>query len=292
MIKQLLISSGLFFSAIQLNAQQLPTNDFETWTGTGKDIRPVSWEQLNHTIGSVLGAFVAQTCFKETTNPHAGAACIKLVTVNSPQGPANGIATTGTINTTSQGVDGGQAFTGHPDSLVGYYKYTPVGTDKATFEIVLKPANNTDTIAWARFVSPNAAVSSWTRFSAPLIYRNSNPIANEVCLLSSSDGHNAVVGSVVWVDDVQLIYNTTSIKENSISNVNIFSSQKQIVVDLFHYTQETTLEVYNVNGQLVKSSNLVASQINEINLPQLSTGVYIYKLKSESGMKTGKLFIN
>ncbi|MBC7862360.1 MAG: hypothetical protein IAF38_05245, partial [Bacteroidia bacterium] len=172
-MKKLLLLLFISATGTEIFAQQLPNNGFETWIPSSNSTeRPDQWHHLNEILPSALALFVPATWAKISPGYNGSSYCVKMKTVNATGQPANGILTTGSIDYQNQTITGGLAYTLKPDSLTGYYKYTPAGTDKGTIEIVLKDANNIDTIAQAKFYTPNATVATWTRFSAPLIYRN------------------------------------------------------------------------------------------------------------------------
>ncbi len=76
------------------------------------------------------------------------------------------------------------------------------------FKLFGSAANNADTVADARFATPTTTVGSYTRFSAPVIYRSANAVANSIWLISSSDNTStAVVGSTIFIDDLALVIN-------------------------------------------------------------------------------------
>ena len=291
-----IILSILSLAVIKANAKQLPNSDFESWESINvlsSQQHPTDWNTVNSVVPSAVFALLDETCFEETGAIFGGSSALKLVTAAPPLAGypnVNGIATTGNINTTTFAVDGGVPFTSTPDSLTGYYMGTPSGADFPTFEVVLYDANG-DTCALARFEGSNSALTSYTRFSVPFVYRNSNPPAEAVALMSSSDGLNSVVGSEVLVDDLELIYNPTSIDENGKLNVKVISTLNGVEVDLTSITNEdVTYNLFDLNGKMIDTELLNAGIINLIN-SNVSEGVYVYQLISKSGIKSDKLLI-
>lgn len=272
-------------------AQQLPNASFEAWSLTGNDEKPDDWNQLNESLPDAVAAFVPKTCYKET-NPHTGTYCVKLETVNvSFQGPVNGILTTGDIITSPPyGVNGGLPYPYRPDSLVGWYKSAPASGDLCTIEITLLDVN-ADTVGRGKFYTPATAVTTWTRFAVAIVYNNAQVPDKAITLASSSDGFNAVVGSLLWVDDFSLVFNPVSIEENVNSLVKVFSNNGILYVDL----SETELEnpilyLYALDGKLVASRNLQNNSMNEINLG-LTEGVYLYSIQNDAKSIQGKISI-
>lgn len=288
MKKGLLLFFVLCFS-ISVYAQQILNSDFETWTGTAAKERPTNWNQLNSTLPPPLDAFVPQTCFK-TTPGYTGTYCIRLKTVSTFQGPANGIATTGTIDYNNQTVIGGLFYNLRPDSLTGYYKCIPASGDNATIEYTLLNTLG-DTIGRGLFATPSATVSNWTRFSTPIIYNQSILPDTAIALISSSNGFSAVVNSEVTVDALQLIFNPAAVQETNIQNIDVLSKGTDIIINLNHVSVESPyFELYDLTGKAVCSSPLQNQRVNTIST-NVQNGLYIYRLFTNGSTRTGRLYL-
>jgi hypothetical protein len=209
----ILVSSSAF--------AQLPNAGFETWTNTAASFpapaydTPDNWNTLNSTTAP-LGQF---TCVKGNAAGefHSGAAALKLITKSIAGQTANGIATTGTINVTSQTIGGGIAFTGRPDSIAGWYKYVSVTGDNGFVELQLLGAGgDTDTVGYVRFVTPSSSVSTYTHFQKVITYRSTAAVAKSIWICSSSkDATTHFAGSTLLIDDLALITNPSGINELS-----------------------------------------------------------------------------
>lgn len=210
---------------------QLPNVGYETWTNvSGSNAEPSNWN--SNKTGGGFANLGPQTCFPETTNPYNGTYSVRLETKNYLGTPVNGTVTTGKIQAPSTNPLAGYVetlrsdanhnapFTGRPDSLVGYYKYTSVSSDYAKIEAILhgnydvrSPVNAGSTpfvIGTATFFTPTSTVSGWTRFSVPFTYvSGSNPNYALVIGTSSAVQGGAVVGSILWLDEVQVVYRPT-----------------------------------------------------------------------------------
>lgn len=214
MKKTFTLISILLVSITGLWAQATPNSSFDNWTTTGfpSYSDPDNWESPNSQT-AITSTF---SCIKATAaaDIHSGAAAVKLIT-KQIGAPFNqlipGVVTTGTLPSSMTGsITGGIAYTLRPDSIAGWFKYTAPGGDNAFAEFMLfgSAPNNTDTIAKARFTTPTTTVSTYTRFSAPLVYFSNNAVANSIWLLgSSNDETTAVFGSTVFFDDIELIFN-------------------------------------------------------------------------------------
>lgn len=284
----LLFVAGIAFSAV---SQQLPNASFETWNGTGNNEKPDNWNQLNASLPSSVAIFVPKTCHKET-GAHSGTYCVKLETVNvTIQGPTNGVLTTGDLITSPPyGVEGGLPFPYRPDSLIGWYKSTPVNGDLGTIEVTLLDVN-ADTIGRGKFYTPAFSVSSWTRFAVAVDYYSGAVPDKAITLASSSDGFNAVVGSLIWIDDLSFVYNPLSIAEETLKNIPVYSSNRNIYVNLLGVTSDNSvLNCYSVDGKLMLSQNLQNNTVNSI-YTGFSDGIYIYSIQNGNNTCTGKVSI-
>ena len=272
----LLIST---FSFTQLYSQALPNPGFENWTTQGGYDDPDNWNTLNSlTVG--LGAITAQ---KATgADVHTGAAAIKLVTLSVLGQNANGLVTTGTINVAAQTVDGGIPYTLRPDSITGWYKCSPQGTDYGFVDFTLFDAAGTDTIGFAHFQTPNSAVTTFTRFSIAINYHNANTPAISRCVISSSAGVTSQVNSMLIVDDLALIINGNGILEDMVpkNTVHYNSTNHKLHV----VAQESgMISVTDMTGKKVFES-AVENGDSEFALETLPAGIYIYTF---SGNSTG-----
>ncbi|MCX6275967.1 MAG: T9SS type A sorting domain-containing protein [Bacteroidetes bacterium] len=269
-------------------SQALPNQSFDNWTNAGSYDDPDNWSTLNAAT-SGFGAITAQ---KATGNDvHTGAAAIKLVTLFVLIQNANGIATTGTINVGNQTIDGGIPYTLRPDSLTGWYKCDPQGADYGFVDFSLLNAAGTDTVGFAHFQTPNAAINTYTYFSVPVVYYNANTPALSRCVMSSSAGFTSVLNSVLIVDDVDLVFNPDGIREPVFGNANVLykaTSGKLIV----NSSKRASLSVIDMSGKMV-FNNMVNEGTSEFTLTDLTEGIYAFILTDDaaSNISSGKFII-
>lgn len=229
-MKKLLLLFSISCLSFALQAQQLPNTDFEAWQNVGNnDEEPTNWNS-NKTGGGFAG-LGPQTCFRESSGVFSGSYCVRLRTGRILGNEVNGTVTTGRLEAPSTNPNDGYAhtvrndpdfntpFTGRPDSVVGYYKYTSVGGDAGAFQVILHgdadvrmpdPNNTTSSfiIGEANFDTPASNVTGWTRFSAAFDYtKTDTPKYILAIFTSSSDVSNASQGSTMWIDGVELVYN-------------------------------------------------------------------------------------
>lgn len=284
-IYALLFSITVYSTAF---SQALPNQSFDNWTNAGSYDDPDNWNTLNAAT-SGFGAITAQ---KATGNDvHTGAAAIKLVTLYVLIQNANGIATTGTINVGNQTIDGGIPYSLRPDSLTGWYKCDPQGADYGFVDFSLLNAAGTDTVGFAHFQTPNAAVNTYTYFSVPVVYYNANTPALSRCVMSSSAGFTSVLNSVLIVDDVDLVFNPDGIREPVFGNANVIykaTSGKLIV----NSEKKAKLSVIDISGKMVLNTSVNEGN-SEYTLSDLTAGVYAFILTDDSAAKisSGKFII-
>ncbi len=257
----------------------LPDSSFEAWTNAAGYDNLTSWNTLNpntFTFG-VLTALKASGA-----DAHSGTFAVKLITKTVLSFTANGIATTGNIDAATQTISGGIPYTGRPDSISGWYKYTSVGGDNGFVVFVLLDALN-DTIGIANFTTPAASVGTYTYFSTAINYFNSGTPVLSRCLLSSSAGFTAVVNSTFIVDDLSLISNSTGTRENipmALNSVNYLPTSKTILISSPSLTIKRA-ELRDISGKVITSFPIQQLE-TEYKLENLSSGIYFVLLFDDS----------
>jgi hypothetical protein len=268
----------LFFSCV--NAQNaIPNPGFENWTSQGSYDNCTGWGTIDQSISTFCGC--AGTAVKTAVAGefHSGTLAMKLKTLSVFGQTAPGIAATGTINTSTQAVDGGVAYNLLPDSIVGWYRYTPSGTDTGSVEITLSKwntgTNKRDVVGHAK-ITQNTSIVSYVRFAQALTYSLSGTPDTMVIVLLSSSTTAPQVNSTMWVDDLDLIFNsTTNIANNHLANalVSVYPnpSKGNFIVEI-NSTEKQTMQLFDVNGKLVLTQ-IINGKTN-IDVSNLAEGVY------------------
>lgn len=300
----------IIFALLMINrteAQQLENSGFEQWenVGTGEE-EPLSWSSTKTSDNSSLNGLAPQV-ISRTTDAHTGTYAAKLINKNVPfvNIVANGIVTNGIIHTTTNPQDSyvytdvnssdhSQPFTSYPDSIVGWYKYVPQGNDVGNIQVLLHSSYgqlpidaSTSVIALAEFdFSSN---SNWTRFSTPFnYYPTINNPAYILCNISAGDSTQAVANSELKIDDLELIYNTTTIssEETNLLHVTYVNDLLQFsnVVKEFNYA------VYNVQGQLMNIGKI--DEYNRNVSISLESGIYFISTQNKDHHQSIKLIVD
>lgn len=293
-MKKTLLSIAIFsLAATGINAQ-ITNGDFEAWTtgGTSPNTyqNPDGWSTLNSAT-AITGVI---TCSKESGNVHGGTGAVKLTTgfIGFPFNQmAPSIVTNGTINTQTQSVSGGQAFTERPTSLTGWYIATPVNNDTYSYGALFFNSNG-DTIGTASWQG-NTTVSTYTMFSAPVTYTSQDPVATLQIILLASDPTNPQQSSTVTYDDLDYSTVTVGTPEHDLDIIRTYPNP---VTDRVYFNlgsnDNATVTIYNVIGSKVASAKLT-KDANSMDLSVLTAGTYVWQFADANGnvIKTDKLVL-
>ena len=290
------LAVNFFFCSIICYGQQLDNAGFEQWENVGSsDEEPIEWSSTKTSDNSSLNALAPQV-ISRTSDAHSGNYAAKLTNLNVPfvNIVANGIITNGIIHTTTNPQESyvytdvnssahNQPFTAYPDSIVGWYKYAPQGNDIGNIQVLIHgsygqlPVDaSTSIIALADF--DFSANSNWTRFSTPFnYYPTINNPAYILCNISAGDSTQAVANSELIIDDLELVYSTTSsMSLTKNNNLKIYYAENGI--QIFNINSQMDYQLFNTNGQLIKTGLLNSS--NSVIRINLENGIYLLNLKN------------
>ncbi len=187
--------------------------------------------------------------------------------------------------------------TSHPNSFTGYYKFLPENGDTAVISAILY--FNGDTVSSA-ILNVNSSTSVWTSFNIPF----STYISADSASVGFSAYHwtfgqtglpNMQGNSVLFVDNLNFDNLITSVSEQISKNtlISLYPNPASDIVSLnINITNNAglILNIYNVNGILVKSELLKKTQ-QQINIEDLSNGIYMVEIKSKELTEKQKLII-
>lgn len=303
-------SLHIIFALLIINgtlSQQLENSGFEQWenVGTGEE-EPLSWSSTKTSDNSSLNGLAPQV-ISRSTDAHTGTYAAKLVNKNVPfvNIVANGILTNGIVHTTTNPQDSyvytdvnssdhSQPFTSFPDSIVGWYKYAPQGNDVGNIQVLLHgsygqlPVDaSTSIIALAEF--DFSANSNWTRFSTPFIYYPTiNNPSYILCNISAGDSTQAVANSELKIDDLELIYNTTKIPDESTNSINVTYLNDHL--QFSNVVNEINYAIYNLQGQLMNIGKI--DRYNRNVSITLESGIYFISIQSKDHHQSIKILVD
>jgi hypothetical protein len=277
----------------QVAAQnEIPNPGFEDWENDGTFFNsyqnPQGWGTLNSAT-SLLGVETV----KRTTNSqfvHSGNAAIKLETfyINLLNRPAQGICVTGNINIDTEEIEGGLSYNLRPDNFSGWYQYYPAGADTGQAAAILTKWNSVlqqrDTIAIAgKWFLGQTDV--YQQFDEPFEYGSEESPDTLMVILVSSSQFEPVIGSVMYIDDLNL--NFTTLVQNSGSKSNIFVYPIP-ALDFIHFefSENGIFEIFALNGNMV-SSGIVNVGLNRISVDNWPSGIYLLKISTPHGELIG-----
>lgn len=319
---------AIAFSLAATAQTQISNGGFENWgnAAPGNADEPTGY--YSNKTGSSTAQLGPQTCFKDSVIKHSGNASVRIETKNVPvlSVVVNGNLTTGVVNAPSVNKADGylgttkyadstdirrMAFNGRPDSLVGWYRYTAAnGNELGKVKVILHndkyydpetvtayhPGTSGNRIGAAEFFTPASSVTTWTRFSVPFVYAQTGlPSYIMINATSSADQLTSVAGSILWLDDLSVVYNNSSNVGRVISkeNVAVSCANHNLYVDFLNRTAgSSVIRVFDLSGKLVLSGNVSHSQLNTLPMPEVAGGVYVYTLGNENYRLSGKLIIH
>lgn len=305
-----LFVSGAFSCAFA----QLPTFDFESWTGTGPGIEPTGWVS-----GNAITSFPfsnPQSVFQESTaaNVHSGTYSMKLVTVTLSNNPdpttipnPMGAAFPGIVSISPLGLVDGFAYASRPADCQFWYKYSPVGADSASAYIVLTKWNSPkrDTIAAGGWVLKTAA-TTYTQATLNLIYDPAfnSMVSDTIHLYFTATCYSTLTcgtaGSTLWVDDISL-NGWNGINEYPGSEgVSVYPNPaNEFVTISLDAADAVSLNAYDATGRIISSvpfyqaTNGMNKKTGTITTSALAAGIYSYSILDKNGsfLRSGKFSV-
>ena len=313
-IKTLLLL--VVFPGVMATAQlQLENPGFEQWEDILASVtdtirEPVDWSSLKTSDDPTLSTMAPDVCTR-SQNAHSGEYSIKLTNVQSFI-VANGVATNGRMHASITPGDSyiytdpedskwNTPFTGRPDSVAGWIKYAPEGEDVLQIQVILHkgyaqrpdPEPDVNWIADAVFTSPLNTEGGWVRFSQPFTYNHETIPEHVLVILNSGNGFEPVAGSVLMVDDLEMIYNTPQSNENLLKQTEAYLyavGKHQLVLKGMHHSQFQSVEIFDFSGKLLWSARLTSDQV-DIAPANLDKGIYLVKLSGKDEIFTQKVLL-
>ncbi len=267
-----------------------PNGDFENWITTSYE-NPDSWTTLNF-FGFLSGNISAT---KTTDHYGAGNYALKFQSITVPNGTGSvdtmGMVTNGRLG--NNGPEGGMKVNNYPKRVSGYYKYIPVGPDTALAGMFLYGNNIMLDSALIQLVPTN----TYTYFEINLGYQG--PFIADTLNISFTSSNMADTtnyvgaGSTLYLDQLQIEYFPTSVKQNISENINpeIYPNPATNYVFFKFSSFEGTspLIITDIKGSTVLNHKIQNN--TSIDVSGFENGVYFYKVIADNKTLTGKLVI-
>ncbi len=298
---------GLFSTA----QKTLENPGFESWEeiGFGPDIiEPVNWSTIKSSDNIPINGVAPVVC-ERSTDSHSGNYSVKLTNKSTLGIVATGTTSNGRFHaeldpnasfvyTSTDDPRWNSSLTARPDSVIGWYKAEPTGSDFPTIKFLLHkgeasiPGDETNYIGLAYLELPAATVTDWTRFSTPFVYSSSEMPEYILSILTSGDGVNSVGGGIAYFDDFQLVYNSSSINEYTVKKLHVYQRNNTIVLNLPpNELGELDIAVYNINGQTLSRITMAANSDKLIDISSFDSGLLTVTAISETNTYVGKVMV-
>lgn len=292
-MKSILFVAIASLSSFVAIAQQdtIPNPGFERWGTNPAYDEATLWTTLNP-LAQILGAELA---FKTTVAGefHSGLAAIKLVTTPLLGiGMAPSILTNGVVNSAAQTIEGGDPINSRPSNFGGWFRYDPVGTDTAFFQITLTRWNTvTGQSEEVGFASSEIVGTNGLFVNLELdIEYGGSELPDTVLILMGASGDEAEDGSTLFVDDLYYGY-PQGIESSETFGPSIFPNP---ATDVLNFTSLQSLQfnravIYSADGKRVQDLTIDATG-SSVNVSGLRSGMYIIELNDAQGNTVRQLF--
>ena len=270
MKKFALILAFLMAFTIITNAQ-IPNHGFELWTTSGSYSDPDSGWVTNNQFSA--GTYYPVTKSADHYPASVGSFSIKMENNSLLSGTAA------------------------ENSLCGYYKFESFNNDTMTITAVLY--QNGVVVSTAVFTD-TSTTSTWTSFNIPF----STYTVADSAQIGFSAFHSSLDGtfptgpygnSILYIDNISFDNLITGVPDHISDNTTLMlfpNPATDIITINVNGSSKTDLNVniYNITGSLVKAETLEQNQ-QQINISNLSNGIYLVEINSENICKTQKLII-
>ncbi|MEZ4936388.1 MAG: T9SS type A sorting domain-containing protein [Crocinitomicaceae bacterium] len=310
-----------------INAQtppQLENPGFEYWetvqvgNGTATTSEPIQWSGLKTSDDPALAQLSPDGTVTQDVGRGGVGSSIKLETIYTLGVAANGSITNGRfhapqnlnpeegyIYSDSTDEDWHLRLSWRPDSLVGWYKYEPTGSDKGKCEVILHEGYGAlplfiagvhdvtnNRIGRARFDWTASTGGQWVRFSVPFNYDDTRGARFVLAICTAGDSTISENHSKVWVDDLELVYNNLSVDEYDYNkDFTVYYEQESVYVNMKAGSHETyPVEIIDMTGKIVAKQNI---QSNTATLLEnlYNKGVYFCRINTGTRMITRKIVV-
>lgn len=274
----------LAFTGIGIT-QPIPDGNFDTWVNTPVQF-PTGWSTFANFNGDGLS---------QSSDAYIGSYSCQLVsTINYDNSGARrvvaGEITNGHMPPNS-GPTGGRPYTLTSDTLFGYYKYAPVGSDTAFVSLNLTHLGSS---VGGGSVALTAA-SSWTLFTIP-IGAMSTPDTLLLSIQSSSYNNSSITaGSTLKVDHLWLKSQPLGIDElSAAANTLVYPNPANDVLNFrldAGMQGPVTIYLYDMMGRVIDSKYYAsAPSIATFQVGYLPFGLYFCEV-SNNGVRERSKFI-
>ncbi len=292
-MKNIFILTALMAMAIKTNAQ-IPNSGFETWEAYEDNYTHYIYEKPDLWVGSLPKNNAYS--FSITKNAESYPAGTGQYSMKITPDIANGVVGIAISNDQfdpmiSSIPKPSFAINYRPAALYLYFKYFPSGGDTMIAKVFFY--RNGVVIGNPVYGTTNT-VSNWTPLQIPMTYSTSD-VPDSATIFFVTRAYVQHAESVLYIDNLSFNGFVTAVQEVSPENFgfNIYPnpSSDRITFNINNNNGDyITLNIYNALGEIVKKEILKQNQ-QQINIEDLSNGVYVAEIKSQHLTGRQKLFI-
>ncbi len=275
----------LFAITMKANAQ-IPNSGFENWTTVGSYQFPNEWATSNPVC---TGPFYPCTRSTDHFPAAVGNFSVRLENNTSLTRLTGGFGYASTD--TAYPFRPSFAISGHPNSLCGYYKFTPLNNDTMFIRIVL--FKNSTMVNYYTFKT-GSSTSTWTSFTIPLTYTSADSAMIYMMAfypIGPTDEPNG--NSVLYVDNLSFDNLISSVSEQASSQTkyNIYPNpaSDKITIANAGNSEETYIRILNLQGKQIMNLQFQNQNNLELDISALAIGIYFIEVKTEKGTALKKL---
>ncbi len=275
------------FAVVISKAQSVPNGNFETWSSPNGYVVPNDWETLNDMTSSA-GVYTA------ARGGVSSDYYLKLTSQNVPGiGVMPGIAVSGLLDISNLTALSGFPFAFRPVAFAGKWQYMGNSSNDIGFINVLltkwnSMINMRDTIGMA-MQDLSGMVMSWSNFSFPFTYNNSD-VPDSCIIILNASGSNPEAGSYLYVDNLNFSGIIAGVENTKITGAfKIFPNpaNSEIQLDLSEL-KSTALqfEITNLTGKSILTKQSDGLLVQTITISELPVGNYFLRITTTKGTVT------
>lgn len=306
-------------SAGMMAQMQIDNSDLEQWESVPGGSEPVNWNSFLTASGGLAGMAADQ--MEESTDVRPGSTGTKSAKIWSRAVVglvANGNLTLGRINMGNMLADHPdnhnktivsdpafhQVMTDKPDSIVFWVKFTPNGhNENARMKATIhdnydykdpEDATSTTHVVGSAVLNYPSTGGEWVRKAAPFEY---NGPATDAAFILVTFATNETPGGgkkddVVWIDDIELIYNELSVDKNELLNaISIYPNPVKETLTIDNVQNSTEYSIHSVLGEVIMTGTL-NQFTNKIETSKIQNGVYFLRLSYGQSTRTMRFIKN
>jgi len=293
MRKFTIVLTVLIAMTIKANAQ-IPNSGFEIWENYVDSYTGYVYEKPDLWNGSLPNNSVYS--FSIEKNPESYPAGTGQYSMKIQPDIANGVRGVAISN---DGADPMVNWTPKPSfainfrpaSLFLYYKYLPFAGDTLIGKVYFYKDG---VVIGDPVFATTQNISSWTAWEVPMTF-NTLDVPDSATIFFVTGAYVQHTESILYIDNLSFTGFVTSVPEKITENpiLNFYPNPASDIVnfDIANTNKvDLILNIYNLTGTLVKTEMLKQNQ-QQINIGELSNGIYVVEIKSKEWTEKQKLII-